>query len=53
MYLKNQWYAVDVTWDDDEVNYNNNYNFFLINFLDFLQLVVAKSTKNIKKYIFE
>ena len=31
VYYDNEWKHIDITWDDDEVNKNNNRNFFLIN----------------------
>lgn len=31
IYYNNTWYHIDVTWDDDEINKNNNTNFFMIN----------------------
>ena len=31
IYYNNAWYHIDVTWDDDEINKNNNTNFFMIN----------------------
>ena len=31
VYYDNEWKQIDITWDDDEVNKNNNRNFFLIN----------------------
>ena len=30
IYIDNKWLHIDVTWDDDEKNKNNNYNFYLI-----------------------
>ena len=30
VYLNKKWVHIDVTWDDDEVNPNNNRNFFMI-----------------------
>ena len=31
IYFDGKWRHIDVTWDDDEVNKNNNYNFYMIN----------------------
>ncbi len=31
VYFDNNWYHIDLTWDDDEVNKNNTSNFFMIN----------------------
>ena len=30
IYFNNKWTHIDVTWDDDEINKNNNRNFFMI-----------------------
>ncbi|MDD6271895.1 MAG: hypothetical protein PUA90_00035 [bacterium] len=30
IYFGDKWRHIDVTWDDDEINKNNNYNFFMI-----------------------
>ena len=30
VYIDNKWLHIDVTWDDDEINKNNNYNFYLL-----------------------
>ena len=30
IYFNNKWSHIDLTWDDDEVNKNNNRNFFMI-----------------------
>ena len=30
VYFDNKWSHIDVTWDDDEVNKDNNHNFFMI-----------------------
>ena len=37
IYFNNKWSHVDVTWDDDEINKNNNRNFFLINTKELLE----------------
>ena len=31
VYFDNKWRHIDVTWDDDEINKNNNRNFYMIN----------------------
>ncbi len=31
IYFNNKWSHIDLTWDDDEINKNNNRNFFMIN----------------------
>lgn len=31
VYIDGKWSHIDVTWDDDEVNKNNYYNFYMIN----------------------
>ena len=31
IYFNNKWTHVDLTWDDDEINKNNNRNFFMVN----------------------
>lgn len=31
IYFNNKWSHIDLTWDDDEINKNNNRNFFMVN----------------------
>ena len=37
VYVDNKWSHIDVTWDDDERNKNNIYNFYLINTTELLE----------------
>ncbi len=30
VYINNRWMHIDITWDDDEINKNNYYNFYLL-----------------------
>ena len=51
IYFNNQWFHVDVTWDDDEVNNNNYYNFFMINTNDLLSKDKLKHSFDTKSYL--
>ena len=31
IYFNKKWTHIDLTWDDDEINKNNNRNFFMVN----------------------
>ncbi|NLC47900.1 MAG: hypothetical protein GX758_00885 [Tenericutes bacterium] len=46
----NVWSHIDVTWDDDEVNESNNYNFFMINTNRLLELDVEEHKFNTDLY---
>lgn len=50
VYFDNEWLHVDVTWDDDEVNNYNSYNFFLIT----TDKLISKDVKehNFKKELY-
>ena len=37
IYFDNKWSHIDITWDDDEINKNNNRNFFMITTKDLLK----------------
>ena len=37
IYYNKKWTHIDVTWDDDEINKNNNRNFFMITTNDLLK----------------
>ncbi len=38
IYFDNKWTHIDVTWDDDEVNKDNNHNFFMIDTKKLLEI---------------
>ncbi len=46
VYLNNKWSHIDLTWDDDEVNKNNYYNFYLISTNELLKKDSEKHTFN-------
>ena len=37
VYFNNEWSHIDLTWDDDEINKNNNRNFFMISTKELLE----------------
>lgn len=51
IYLEDRWYHIDVTWDDDEVNKDNYYNFFLVTTKELLEKDKKDHTFNISDYI--
>ncbi len=51
VYLNKKWVHIDVTWDDDEVNKNNNRNFFMINTNKLLQLDKKEHNFNQSLYL--
>ena len=46
VYFNNKWSHIDLTWDDDEININNNRNFFMVNTKELL-------TKDKKEHNFD
>ncbi len=51
VYVDNQWSHIDVTWDDDERNINNIYNFYLINTKELLEKDNDMHAFNIDSYL--
>ncbi len=51
VYADNKWLHIDITWDDDEVNKNNYYNFYLINTAELKEKDVEKHTFNEDFYL--
>ncbi len=51
IYFDNKWTHIDVTWDDDEVNENNIYNFFMVDTDKLLELDQEKHTFEINDYL--
>ncbi len=51
VYFGNKWRHVDVTWDDDEINENNNYNFFMIDTETLLNKDINEHNFNINLYL--
>lgn len=51
VYFENKWHHIDVTWDDDEVNQNNTYNFFMLSTEELLQKDVEEHNFNIDYYL--
>lgn len=50
IYFDNEWKHIDITWDDDEINSNNNHNFFMIDTNDLLDK--DKKEHNFNKELF-
>lgn len=51
IYFNNKWSHIDVTWDDDETNPSNHYNFFMINTNKLLSLDVKEHKFNNDLYL--
>ena len=51
VYLNKKWVHIDVTWDDDEVNPNNNRNFFMISTKKLLELDKKEHNFDNKLYL--
>lgn len=51
VYFEGKWHHIDLTWDDDEVNLNNTYNFFMLNTEELLQKDTKEHTFNIDNYL--
>lgn len=51
IYFNKKWSHIDVTWDDDEVNDNNTYNFFMIDTDDLLNKDTLKHNFNKELYL--
>lgn len=50
IYFDNEWVHIDITWDDDEINENNTYNFFMINTEDMQKLDITEHYFNDQLY---
>ncbi len=46
VYVNGQWYHIDLTWDDDEINKNNTSNFFMIDDKKLFELDKEKHNYN-------
>ena len=51
MYFDNKWSHVDLTWDDDEINESNTYNFFMIDTAKLKKLDSSEHTFNESLYL--
>ena len=51
VYIDNKWLHIDVTWDDDEINKNNNYNFYLLNTKELLEKDITEHAFNQNYYL--
>ncbi len=51
VYFDNKWNHIDVTWDDDEVNKDNNYNFFMIDTDKLFEIDKLKHNFEINDYL--
>lgn len=51
IYFDNKWYHIDVTWDDDEINENNYYNFFFVETKDLLKKDKKEHSFNLSDYL--
>lgn len=49
--FEGKWYHIDITWDDDEINQNNTYNFFMLNTEELLQKDTKDHTFNLNDYL--
>lgn len=50
IYFEGEWSHIDITWDDDEVNENNTYNFFMISTEDMQKLDISEHYFNQQLY---
>ena len=51
IYFNNKWSHIDLTWDDDEINPNNNRNFFMISTSELLKKDKKDHTFNVNHYL--
>ena len=51
VYIDNKWLHIDVTWEDDEINKNNNYNFYLLNTNELLKKDMTEHDYNQSYYL--
>ena len=51
IYYNNTWYHIDVTWDDDEINKNNQHNFYMITTEELLKKDKEEHNFNINDYL--
>ena len=51
IYFNNKWSHIDLTWDDDEINPNNNRNFFMISTNELLKKDKKDHTFNVNHYL--
>jgi len=51
IYFDNKWSHVDLTWDDDEINESNTYNFFMIDTAKLKKLDSSEHTFNESLYL--
>ena len=50
IYFDGKWTHIDITWDDDEVNENNTYNFFMIDTEEMQKLDITEHFFNEQLY---
>ena len=50
IYFDGKWVHIDITWDDDEVNENNTYNFFMIDTEEMQMLDITEHFFNEQLY---
>ncbi len=51
IYYNNSWHHIDITWDDDERNKNNTYNFYMISTKELLEKDKDLHSFNVSLYL--
>lgn len=51
VYFNNKWSHIDLTWDDDEINLDNDHNYYMINTKQLLKLDKAEHNFDKNKFI--